>query len=175
MDGLIAYALAKKYTDEHGGGTPSWNTVTNKPFETLGIGFNVSEGQLNITNTLANIDVTSSMVISEEPLTFQFTEEQNEIIVDDNNVFINFDATAIGVGASIFTKSKSNIEHEYVFVNHISTYSSSTKIAINGTTNVIVYNDQTMQAVYTSLDLANKIWVNNQITQAIGDVIGGEY
>lgn len=58
MDGLIAYALAKKYTDEHGGGTPTWNTVTNKPFDTIGSGLEVdSDNDVNV----AYDDITTGL------------------------------------------------------------------------------------------------------------------
>ena len=99
----------------------------------------------------ATIVITPEMVVTQEPLVLQLDDAQDALITNENNVFLTLDATPLHipyVGASIFTKSKSNIENEYVLVNNIIEYDTPTHTPTTATSNAVIYNHNSKLGYY---------------------------
>ena len=115
----------------------------------------------------ADITVTPAMVISQDPLKLQLSAEQDAIIQNEANDFIRLDATALGVGSSIFTKTKSNVAGDFILVNAICEYNTSSYLPQRATTNVVIYHSATKVAVYSVIDSITSEkaeHVNNKVT-----------
>ena len=100
--------------------------------------------------SLLDIVISLSQVISSDPLTVQFTSEQDAIITS-NDKFINIDATAIGTGVTTFFKEKTNIEGDYMLISPTANYNASSLIPQSQTTQAIVYRHSTMIGVHKEL------------------------
>lgn len=108
----------------------------------------VPYSELDIFPTIV---VTASMIISQDPLTLQLTAEQDAIITNPEYKFINLDATALGIGATTFNKTSSNISGDYIFTQSGINYNVVSKLPTNGAIQCVVYTHSTMQAVYSEL------------------------
>lgn len=143
------------------------NTLLGEKQDTLTAGENVTideNGVISAASTYVTITVTPDMIISEEPITFQFTETEDAIITNAQNMLIKIDATQVGIGATIFTKSVSNRAGEYVLTNNIATYTASAMTVSDSTANMVVYRHSDMKAVYSVKDLLDE----DDITQTTG-------
>lgn len=133
----------------------SLSIIIQEDNQILYFDYNLLKASIGVIS-VPSIKITPSMVISMDPFTIQLDAAQNNIIVNDNNLFINFDTTPLGasaLGSSTFIKSKSNVPHEFIMVSQIVQYNTRTHLVTNGTENTVIYNDTTRQGVYSVIKI----------------------
>lgn len=91
---VVTLALAKKYTDEHGGSASSWDSISGKPFNTIGDGLSVENDELVVDDIMwENKEDKTNKVTT---ISSSSTNEQYPSALAVNNFIENKIAAAIG-------------------------------------------------------------------------------
>lgn len=132
----------------------------------------------------AVVEIAQSQIISQDPLKIQLTSEQMAIISNTENDFIRLDASALGIGVSMFYKAISNTGNEYVLTMNECNYQIDTKLATQARQDVVIIDISTMIGTYSVISLAKtedipepsdfiEIGTTGQTTPSANLMVGG--
>lgn len=170
--GMVSVGIMYNKTTKQGIYNETWyNPINATAAMTQPVGVD-SDGQLWTSPTgsgelqIPTIAVSVSQVISEDPITIQFTSEQAAIIEDvSSNPFIKFDVTALGMGATVVRNSVDS-SHHYL---EVTTFKAPRGVRVF----YIRYDEETLQGVYKEIHI-DPDEVTEDMTQPVGIDEDGE-